>query len=67
MLLLVFNSQDRTKITLEDAALRYNGINKCVVHELYSSEAGYKYLTKFKNLRLTDIDRLESESSESRE
>jgi hypothetical protein len=56
MLLLVFNQQGRTKIELEDATLRYNEINKCIVHELYSSEAGYKYLTKFKNLRLTDLD-----------
>ena len=56
MLLLVFNPQGRMKMLLEDATLRYYEINKCVVHELYNPEAGTNYLTKFKNLRLTDID-----------
>lgn len=56
ILLLIFNPQERTKIVLEDATLRYNEINKSVVHELYDPEAGTNYLTKFKNLRLTDLD-----------
>ena len=58
ILLLIYNTQDRMKILLKDATTKYNAINKSEVHELYNPEAGTMYLTKFKNLKLTDPENI---------
>ena len=56
ILLMVLNPHERMKMLLKDATLRYDAINTCEVHKLYGPEAGINYLTKFKNLNLTDLN-----------
>ena len=55
ILMLIFNETDRMQMILKDATIQFPAINKCEVHQLYMPEAS-RYLTKFKNLNLTDLD-----------
>lgn len=55
ILLLIFNEKERLKILLKDSTTKFSQINKCEVHNLYEPEAGTYYVTKFKNLNLTDL------------
>lgn len=55
ILMLIFNDKERMKIILKDSTIIFPSINKCVVHKLHAPEAG-KYVTKFKNLNLTDLN-----------
>ena len=41
---------------MKDSTTKLYKINKCEVHELYMPESGTGYVTKFKNLKLTDFE-----------
>ena len=55
ILLLIFHEKERMKILLKDSTTKFYQINKCEVHKLDMPESGY-YVTKFKNLKLTDLE-----------
>jgi hypothetical protein len=54
ILFLIYNSNYDTATVLEYGALKYKSINKCIVSQLDNQEVAINYLTKNKNLKLTN-------------